>query len=373
MSIENAAGSAGTEPEGTAAQGGPGEPQGSYTAEDYPGKVTRFLDQNATLVLSIIGFQSAEPARAAHRRRELLALLGGDFAPDAVEHARHVDAAGLHGRLSFLYWKTDSDYLGWWNRPDVRTWWASLPLTGPDGTWRETMATTAGRHQYATGQKSPAGPSAFLPLTPSPHFGFQGAYRARMADSRFDRLGNEIRELGQPRPADSLGRRLTVSLPQNVCFIREGQTWDECSEAELQVWQEQMNPVIDDWVAELGRNPAGTGCISIRDCIEQDGNDRDLQRRSEIAFLLSLGHIEKAARKNPSHLALMNAFTSMYAEATFDPTMNIWVEVQIPHSGKLEAEYINCHGLTGFLPFFESSPAGEPAGEPAGSAGAARR
>ncbi|WP_159803481.1 phenylacetaldoxime dehydratase family protein [Arthrobacter zhaoguopingii] len=336
----------------------PEDPAGSYTAEDYPGKVTKFLDDNATLVLSIIGFQSLDADTAVRRRGELVRLLDGDFRPDAVEHARHFDAAGFEGRLSFLYWRTDEQYEGWWNRPEVRSWWENLPLDGPDGgTWRETMATTAGRHQYATGQKAPAGPSAFLPLTPSPHFGFQGAYRARMADSSFDRLGNDIRELPEPRPADSLGRRLTVSLPENVCFIREGQTWDDCSEAELQVWQRQMNPVIGSWVSELERNPVGTGCISIRDCIEQDGGGKDLERRSEIAFLLSLGHIEKAARKNPSHLALMNAFTSMYAEATFDPTMNIWVEVQIPHTGKLEAEYINCHGLTGFLPFFESRPA----------------
>ena len=60
------------------------------------------------------------------------------------------------------------------------------------------------------------------------------------------------------------------------------------------------------------------------------------------------------ARKNPAHLRLMKTFTDMYATASFTPQMNIWVEAHVPSSGKVEAEYVNCHGLTGFLPHFPS-------------------
>lgn len=324
----------------------------SYTAEDYPGKVTQFPDPEVNLVLSIIGFQSREGEAADRERSELRPLISGPHAPDAVEFAREDDKHGFTSRLAFLYWSTEANHDAWWAREDVMKWWSSRPVDGPVGTWREAMATSAGRHQYATGQTAPAGPSHFLPLAPSPHFGFKGAYRARLSDSSFDDLANEIPHLNDPAPADSEGKRVVVELPRNVCFIREGQTWDNCSDEELKVWNQHMNPVIGDWVETLSEDPVGTGCISIRDCIEQDTEGRDVERRSEIAFLLSLGHIEQAARKNPAHLKLMKTFTDMYATATFAPQMNIWVEVHVPAENKLTAEYVNCHGFTGFLPFF---------------------
>lgn len=328
--------------------------QTSYTAEDYPGNVTEFPDPNVNLVLSILGFQSQDAAEADRHRQEMLPFISGPYAPDAVEYAREEDKQGYSSRMAFLYWATESTHRSWWGRDDVQKWWASRPQTGSVGTWHETMATSAGRHQYATGQKAPAGPSHFLPLTPSPHFGFKGAYRARLADSSFDSLANDIPHLNEPVAAASEGKRVVVQLPPNVCFIREGQTWDSCSKEELVVWNECMNPVIGDWVEALSSDPIGTGCISIRDCIEQDTAGNDVDRRSEIAFLLSLGHVEQAARKNPAHLKLMKAFTDMYAHASFTPQMNIWVEVHVPSNGKLEAEYVNCHGFTGFLPFFPS-------------------
>lgn len=324
----------------------------SYTAEDYPGKVTQFPNPDVNLVLTILGFQAREGADAEHARQEILTLISGDHAPDVVEFARESDKHGFESRMAFLYWATENEHESWWGREDVHGWWQSLAVGGPVGTWREMMATSAGRHQYATGQTAPAGPSHFLPLTPSPHFGFKGAYRARLSDSSFDDLANEVPHLNTPVPADSQGKRVVVDLPRNVCFIREGQTWDYCSEDELKVWNEHMNPVIGDWVETLRTDPAGTGCISIRDCIEQDTQGNDVERRSEIAFLLSLGHIEQAARKNPAHLKLMKVFTDMYATAAFTPQMNIWVEVHVPAENKLTAEYVNCHGFTGFLPFF---------------------
>lgn len=328
------------------------EQEPSFTDEDYPGKVTQFADPDACVVLSIFGFQAADSAALHAASAELAALLSGEGTPAAVEAGRFTETDEQKSCLVALYWANEEDYGTWWSRPDVSHWWESYPEQGPVGAWRETMVTSAGRHQYATGQTDPAGPAHFLSLRPSPHFGFPGAYRARMADSDHERFASPLAVMPQEMSVETRGRRLVVDVPDNVCFIREGQTWDNCSPEEREIFHNLMKPAIDDWTGELARNPAGTGCLSIRDCVEQDLEGNDIERRSEFAFLLSLGHIEAAARKNASHLKLMKAFTQMYTDAQFVPQMNIWVEVHIPQPGKLQAEYINCQPRTGFLRFF---------------------
>jgi len=78
----------------------------------------------------------------------------------------------------------------------------------------------------------------------------------------------------------------------------------------------------------------------------------ELEKRSQLGFLLSLGHIEHAARTQPTHLAVRNTLIKMFKEATFTPKLHLWVEVHILPQGALETEYINCHPHTGFLPHF---------------------
>jgi hypothetical protein len=76
-------------------------------------------------------------------------------------------------------------------------------------------------------------------------------------------------------------------------------------------------------------------------------------RQSQLAFLLSLGHIEKAARTQQVHLNVRDAFIRMYTEPKFTPRMHIWVELHIVKHDQLQVEYVNCHPKTGLLPFFE--------------------
>ena len=77
-----------------------------------------------------------------------------------------------------------------------------------------------------------------------------------------------------------------------------------------------------------------------------------IDRRTQIAFLLSLSHIEQAARTDPAHLAVHGAFVKMYAQPTFTPRMHVWVEIGVMKSDEIETQYVNCHPMTGLLPFF---------------------
>lgn len=327
----------------------------STVPDDYPGRVTHFPETVSEIVLGIFGVQAPDAATASAVRGELCELTHGEHGATHRETAGHVDPHGVPTQLLVAYWTGESDYRAWWARADVQEYWAGA---GQDetGVWREVMITGPERHQYASGQEDPAGPSEFLPLEPSDKFGFQGSYRARMRSAETDDFASSVPTLPEPAERDTRGRRLTVAVPENICFIREGQTWDLCSSEERAIWDAQMGPVIDDWVATLRDNPVRTGCISVRDCREQDLTGRQIDRRSQFAFLLSLRHIEEAARTDPAHLRLMKAFNDMYANLDFAPRMNIWVEVHIPRPGGIEAEYLNCHPRTGFLPYFPATP-----------------
>lgn len=326
--------------------------------ESYPGAVTSFPEGMTEIVMAMIGVQSQSRTEAQDGAWTLISLLSGltENRPVSYERAAYVDAAGLTNDIVVAYWTSAADYTQWWDSAAVKAWWNGLgldPLRDP-GVWMEVMTTTADRHQYATGSSSPAGPSRFLPLVPSDKFGFWGAYRARLEVSAHDSLTSPLEALPEPVTKDTVGRRLEVNLPDGICYIREGQTWDECGEEELQTWNTQMEPVIGDWVAALGDTPVATGCASIRNCLERDPESgEELQRQSQFAFLLSLSHIEQAARTNPIHLAVRQQFIHMYATASFKPKMNIWVEVHVPAPGGIAARYVNCHSGTGFLPFFE--------------------
>ncbi|MGV9869112.1 phenylacetaldoxime dehydratase family protein [Rhodococcus koreensis] len=330
-----------------------------WDPKNYPGKVTRFPDGMTEIVMGLFGIQSRDEESsiaATDALRELLHAADDRTAPVSFERAHYVDGDGWDNQIFVAYWISTGRYEAWWNSSPVRQWWNALDTDpeSPLGYWREVLVTGADRHQYATGSTSPAGPSRFLPLEPSSKFGYWGAYRDRLAASGHDPLASPFEQLPPPVERVTRGKRLRSRLPEGICYIREGQTWDECQPLEREVWETKMEPVIGDWVAALGDHPVDTGCASIRFCREQDvTTGADLERQSQFGFLLSLGHIERAARTNPVHLAVRSTFMDMYDNPKFTPQMNIWVEVHVPTPGSITAEYVNCHPRTGFLPFFD--------------------
>ena len=70
------------------------------------------------------------------------------------------------------------------------------------------------------------------------------------------------------------------------------------------------------------------------------------------AWLLSLAHIEQAARTTPAHLAVHDSFVALYRAPRFVPRMHVWVEVHVAKHGEVDTEYVNCDPSTGLLPYF---------------------
>lgn len=102
--------------------------------------------------------------------------------------------------------------------------------------------------------------------------------------------------------------------------MRVGQGWERCLEQERAIWSDKMEKVVEQWVQALQENPKETGGLSIRFCREQNvetGVERGEQ--SQFGFLLSLGHIERAARPHATHLCVRSSFIDMYTEPKFSP------------------------------------------------------
>lgn len=323
--------------------------------DDYPGRIVGFPDGVSHLVHGLYGVQSRDAAAAAAFIATFCELCVLPDGPRHLERGRYRDAAGFDCEIMLAYWTDTAAEQRWRATPDVQAWWLALPLAGSDtGYWREVLMPAKERFQYAAGVEDPAGSSAILPLIPCRTFGYWGAYRDRLPASHHDRFASPLAEVPAPRVHDTRGRRLAVRVPDNLCYIREGQGWEHCGADEQRVWDEQMAPVLDQWVAFLGADPIATGCLSIRDCQELDvATGKPNARRSQLAFLLSLGHIEHAARTEPTHLAVHRRFIAMYTEPRFTPRMHVWVEVLIVKHDELVTEYVNCHPDTGLLPFFD--------------------
>ena len=157
-------------------------------------------------------------------------------------------------------------------------------------------------------------------MVPSHRFGYWGGYRDRLAASAHDTFGSHYSALPAARLRETKGKRLCVKTPENVCVLRWGQSWSACVEEERAISAEKIDSVADQ----------------------------------SIAFLLSLGYIEHAARMRPTHLAVHDTIISMYRQATFTPRLHPRVEVHVLPAGGVETEYINCHPQTGFRPYFDA-------------------
>ncbi|VTU31141.1 Phenylacetaldoxime dehydratase [Variovorax sp. SRS16] len=326
--------------------------------EDYPGRIVAFPEGIEHLVFAMFGMQGKSEEAANPHRKALCQLFELPDGPGNVERSHYVDPQGYHCDVFMTYWAGRDAFERWVHSETVTDWWASLS-TDPSndvGVWREVLSPHKDRFNYAAGVEEKAGSAAILPLEPCNKFGYWGSYRDRLPGSKVDDFQSPYETMPEPVLRETKGKRILISTPDNMCFIREGQGWDRCEPEERRVWKTMMEKVVEHWVAFLRDRPSETGCMSIRFCREQDlvtGVEREKQ--SQFGFLLSLGHIEQAARTQKCHLAVRSKFIDMYTEPKFQPQMHIWVEEHVLKSDEVDAQYVNCHPKTGLLPYFDAT------------------
>jgi aldoxime dehydratase len=327
-------------------------------AAEGPGRMVRFPTGTTDVGFALFGIQTRDEAHTDSFLADLRRLFAGPAGPGKVERCHRHEADSGHTTILMAYWTEARQTQEFLDSEPVAAWWESLPADAPGtGYWREVMTPRSGRFHYFGVGPHEVGITTILPSQATDKFGYWGGYRDRMADSPTDTFTSPLAELPKAREPDSRGRRVSVVAPQNICVVREGADTSYIVEPkEQKLWDELLKPASQKWISYLATNPHTSGCASIIDTVEQDlETGEDLRKASQFAYFLTLGHLEHAARTQPSHLALYNAFMGAATELVEDGIamgLFIWAEAHILDSGELSAEYVNCHPNTGLLPFF---------------------
>jgi aldoxime dehydratase len=336
-------------------------------AAEGPGRECAFPSTMTNMVFALYGIQTDDEERTKHWLEGLRGLFDDPNGPGRVERSHGLHPSTGHNTILMAYWIDMGAARAWHDRPEVRQWWAGLPDDEEGvGYWRELLASTVGRfHFFGVGPHKVAS-HALLEAKGSDNFGYWGGYRDRMAQHDTDTFTSDLDELPPRLAHPSYGRRLSVSVPNNLCFVREGADPSHITMAkERELWEHQLKPASQKWVQYLAENPKTSGCVTIIDTVEQDlDTGEDLDKNSQFAYFLSLRHLERAARTQPSHLALYNTFMGTFMELAaegIDMGLFIWAEAHILQNGELNAEYVNCHPSTGLLSHFATVEAAAPA------------
>ncbi len=336
-------------------------------ADEGPGREVAFPETMTNMVFALYGIQTEDDARTQQWVADLRRLFKDPNGPGHVErcHARHPVTG--HNTVLMAYWTDMAAARAWKESAPVRDWWDGLPDDEEGvGYWRECLAPSVGRfHFFGVGPHKVAS-NALLQPTGSDKFGYWGGYRDRMADHDTDSFESSLDALPPRRIHPTYGRRVRVQAPNNLCFVREGADPSHITVArERELWERQLKPASQKWVQYLADSPATSGCVTITDTVEQDlETGEDLDKNSQFAYFQSLRHLERAARTQPSHLALYNTFMGTFMELAaegIDMGLFIWAEAHIVRNGELNAEYVNCHPMTGLLPHFATVEAPAPA------------
>lgn len=326
----------------------------------YPAYSLRLPEGLSGVTMRQLAVQHRADEEAADVLAGVVGRLRGTHAPVTYELATHIDRLGYTNDIVLAYW-LDADSEKSWSEENPPGSWASPELTakgGPIGLWTEVLRAPADHFETSYSYDSPSwGLASRFPTELNPSHSYPGSMRDRIPAAEDGGLAGEVDSVVQAEPADSAGRHLVVTTPENLCFIRSPQGWRHCPDDERAWFEERVLPVYHDGVDYLAANPQETGCLSARLADLVLSHD-DRVQTATLAWFLSLSHLERWAHSHPTHLAIFKSAGELIARFAPDIHVTLGHEVYVAPEGS-RMEYLNCHGQTGLLPFFPASGPGE--------------
>lgn len=305
-----------------------------------------------------VQFAPGDPAgpTAVAELAATLTLPSGPRRHDVVEER---DADGFVNRVVLAYWDDVAAYDRWAAQPAVRALWedADPAAMGEVGRWRELASVAPERVEtlHSSGERGgDQGAARLSSIAPTDVHEYPGGARDRMPIAREDPLDSPLGDALPPaRLADTRGRRIVVTPPSNVCFIRTAQDWSSCGPAERARYLEHVEPTLRRGAAYLAGAPAESGCVSARFARELGDGDAARDHSCVLAWFLSLAHLERWTHAHPTHQAILGEFFALVEQGGGQIELALWHEVFTLPAGAARLEYLNCHPCTGFLPFFD--------------------
>ena len=268
--------------------------------------------------------------------------------------ASFTDRAGHKNYVCIAYFSSSADHVQWEDSSGFTTWWEDAShLTADYGLWMERYDFEPG--QYETLISSPDGYEGVArqhneSVGPIREHAYWGGMEDRIPNSEPGRLDTAFTDMPAAKPMKTLGKRLTVKGPNNLCVIRSGQDLTSVGADERAEYNADIEPHLSAGLAFLGKN-AETGCFDSRYMTHCDAQGKPIAKTFGMQVFLSVSHLQRWAQFHPTHLAIFNSFQNMAMarEGQFD--LRLWHEVAVMGEGDSYAEYINCDPQTGFLPF----------------------
>ncbi|KAE8148340.1 hem-containing dehydratase protein [Aspergillus avenaceus] len=266
-----------------------------------------------------------------------------------------------HIRLT--YWATPSHFTEWWESPAVSTFWRTLPPTA--GIYRETLQIPTPKTQIGTNKLTKNGQGHLASYAGTDKMGYWGCYYDRMSGVGRANKGNHVSPLktapcrrestGTLRP----GRVAVTRLPENLCFVVEGQDHSDVSAAEKDYWFAHFDGPVKRWVADLVAAGPEAGVLDARVCFDPsqgrlaDSGEEALgyNRKTELFWFLDMECMERLGRMNAGHVALRREFLKAYGPGgeMEGGRACLWVETSILPADGVECEYIGCVDGTGLM------------------------
>lgn len=320
----------------------------------YASYTSIFPDGWTDYVMAMIGVQIAPGANGSSMLDELAQALAVQPEPLHVERVVEIDALGYCNEIHMAYWQDAESY---------RQWLASAPVSrmfstireGGVGIWREGIVAPADNvDPCGFGSSRQWGVGRHVKLIWERYHAYYGAMRDRIPNGRNEEIEGPDDLLVQQDASQTLGRRLTVSVPHNICFIRAVLGWNTASVPQRDIFIDEMLPVYETGVYYLRDNAVDAACPSAR-VIKAGANNPDNGVDAEtLAWFTSLKALEKWTHHHETHAAIFNKSVEIAQKFNFKVDLDIGHEVVVVPAGGVDTDYNNCHSATGLLRFYPS-------------------
>jgi len=322
----------------------------------YPAFTCQLFKLQPDMTLGQIALQYPDnkaPPSVSDYRARIEATLGGKSAPWRWEPCTHVDTQGYRNDIILAYWHKQADFVAWRSRPDVAAWANDMQAFG---LWIEALTCPIPQMETSYSNEAPAwGLADQCPVHLDENHGYFGSMRDRIPAAEDQGLPGALRKLPSTDvQQNTAGRRLMVELPDNCCFIRTVQGWQDCDEQQQADFLETMLPVYRAGVHYLRDNPRDANCVGAR-LVDMQDPGAQIQTQT-LAWFLGLEDLERWAHEHPTHHAILNGMSGFAERYNLDIQIVLGHEVYVVPTGCSHLEYANCHPQTGFLRFFEGRP-----------------
>jgi aldoxime dehydratase len=154
------------------------------------------------------------------------------------------------------------------------------------------------------------------------------------------------------REVASRGRRLRATTPHNMAALRSGQYWVGAGEEQLADYDENLQP---KWMRDMNfllDNKRDTGTLALRVMTNLDEDGKERAETSMLTYFISLEQLEDWSKSHVTHLDFNRHAIAMNRKFKEKREVVTWHECFVMPA-TTSFEYVNCHPLTGVLPYFD--------------------